>query len=344
MDIQTINFTASEQTLTKTAGARYFASHTVSYIEAVFALGENWTGWDSVRAIWYSPGQKIATVLDSSGACMVPTEVIAQRGIVRVNLVASTVENDVVTDRLTTYPAIALIVDADARITGTETTAVTPSQFEQFVAAVHDDAEDVRNMSATAETLPAGSSASASYNNGLLTLGIPQGQEPIELRVLNPICPVDVKKSYPMGAESNTVLNSFNHVVQFSFWRGGQRLSGIESVEGGSAVPGMALGPLGLYVYDENNEVIGYTLTYQFSAGRAVNLSQFASKGEQLIKLTLDGKVYETTLYFYPVVQGIKGADGTTPVKGTDYWTDADKAEIVADVLDALPTWQGGDY
>ena len=51
--------------------------------------------------------------------------------------------------------------------------------------------------------------------------------------------------------------------------------------------------------------------------------------------------------------KGDKGADGTngkdgingkTPVKGTDYWTEADKAEIVADTLAALPKWTGGSY
>lgn len=41
---------------------------------------------------------------------------------------------------------------------------------------------------------------------------------------------------------------------------------------------------------------------------------------------------------------GAAGADGHTPVRGTDYWTDADKAEIVDDVLAALPTWTGGSY
>ena len=41
---------------------------------------------------------------------------------------------------------------------------------------------------------------------------------------------------------------------------------------------------------------------------------------------------------------GAPGADGYTPVKGTDYWTAADKAEIVADTLAALPTWTGGNY
>lgn len=41
---------------------------------------------------------------------------------------------------------------------------------------------------------------------------------------------------------------------------------------------------------------------------------------------------------------GLKGDKGDTPVKGTDYWTAADKAEIVADTLAALPTWTGGSY
>lgn len=43
-------------------------------------------------------------------------------------------------------------------------------------------------------------------------------------------------------------------------------------------------------------------------------------------------------------LKGDKGADGKTPVKGTDYWTSADKAEIVNDTLAALPTWTGGSY
>lgn len=41
---------------------------------------------------------------------------------------------------------------------------------------------------------------------------------------------------------------------------------------------------------------------------------------------------------------GAAGAAGKTPVKGTDYWTAADRAAIVNDVLAALPTWDGGSY
>ncbi len=36
-----------------------------------------------------------------------------------------------------------------------------------------------------------------------------------------------------------------------------------------------------------------------------------------------------------------KGADGKAPVKGVDYFTDADKAEMVQAVLAALPNAEG---
>ena len=38
---------------------------------------------------------------------------------------------------------------------------------------------------------------------------------------------------------------------------------------------------------------------------------------------------------------GEPGKDGYTPIKGTDYWTEADKSEIVNDVLAALPAAEG---
>lgn len=39
----------------------------------------------------------------------------------------------------------------------------------------------------------------------------------------------------------------------------------------------------------------------------------------------------------FNVMNGKDGINGTTPVKGTDYWTAADKNEIIAEVLAALP-------
>ena len=43
-------------------------------------------------------------------------------------------------------------------------------------------------------------------------------------------------------------------------------------------------------------------------------------------------------------IQGPAGANGYTPVRGTDYWTAADQEQIVSDVLAALPNAQGVSF
>ena len=41
---------------------------------------------------------------------------------------------------------------------------------------------------------------------------------------------------------------------------------------------------------------------------------------------------------------GLQGEQGPAPIRGTDYWTEEDKAAILQEVLAALPTWTGGSY
>ena len=67
------------------------------------------------------------------------------------------------------------------------------------------------------------------------------------------------------------------------------------------------------------------------------------------------GDVIQRSYYHYPVIyvdasyaycrarvsiRGATGADGATPVKGTDYFTDADKTELVNDVVTQLNSTQ----
>lgn len=40
-------------------------------------------------------------------------------------------------------------------------------------------------------------------------------------------------------------------------------------------------------------------------------------------------------------IDGQPGSDGYTPVKGTDYWTEADRKQMVTDVIAALPVYNG---
>lgn len=177
MNKQIITFSADEQKLVKTGGINCYASNIVSYIEAHFALGQNWSGYDSVRAVWSNDNNMtvISTVLDSNGHCVVPFEVLKTMGVVKVNLVGSISVSGTLTDRLTTFPCEALTVARKTKINGSETAPITPSQFEQFVAVVISEVEKVTGMTAEAETLPAGSEATASYDNGVLTIGVPTG-------------------------------------------------------------------------------------------------------------------------------------------------------------------------
>lgn len=178
MNKQIISFTANEQELVRNGGECHYSSNKVSYIEAVFDLGTNWDSFDSVRAIWFTDFVNgIATVLDPDGACIVPSEVLKRKCKVNVNLVGSIVENDVLTDRLTSYPITALVVDANAKVEGTETAEITPSQFDQYVSIVRDEVAEVTGMSAEATTLAAGSDATASYSDGVLLFGIPRGDK-----------------------------------------------------------------------------------------------------------------------------------------------------------------------
>ena len=145
MDAVTIKFKANGQQLTR-VGSDNFAANTVSYIRSEFELGDNWDGFDSIRAVWATDFAKVATVLDGSGACVVPWEVLNRTGTLYVNLVGSISDGDELTDRLTTYKAKALDVNGCTNIEGTETAPLTPSQFEQFVAIVEQLVGSVKDI------------------------------------------------------------------------------------------------------------------------------------------------------------------------------------------------------
>ena len=165
MDKQIITFSANEQNLVRIGGEYHYSSNKVSYIGAHFDLGANWDGFDSVRAVWFTDCiNGISTVLDGEGNCTVPTEVLKKKDRVFVNLVGSIVSNGELTDRLTTYPAVALVVDSNAKVDSTETAPVTPSQFEQFVAIVQDAVANIKDIVST--TLNADYTLTFVYSDG----------------------------------------------------------------------------------------------------------------------------------------------------------------------------------
>lgn len=137
---KTINFSAVDERLSSGCPGGY-PSDSVAWIRAVFDLGTGWGDFQSVRAVWQNGVAVVSTVLDASGACTVPWEVLQYRGTVMVNLVGSDTEGDELVDRLTTFRIPAVVIKDKANVSGSETTPVTPSQFEQFVSIVTEEAE-----------------------------------------------------------------------------------------------------------------------------------------------------------------------------------------------------------
>lgn len=98
-------------------------------------------------------------------------------------------------------------------------------------------------------------------------------------------------------------------------------------------------------------EVNGITPTYRIALDTV--------KSQAGVDEVLVGDTLRYSYYHYPIIyvdasyvycrarvniRGATGADGATPEKGTDYFTPADKNEMVNSVLAALPTWTGGSY
>lgn len=162
MDKQIITFSANEQILRKTGGLDIYASKTVSYIEAHFDLGQNWSGYDSIEAVWWNDYVRpVRTVLDTEGVCVVPTEVLLRKSVVYVNLVGVIASGNTLTDRLTTVPITALTVKFNAQLGEGTTTPLTPSEYEQFVATVKADADRAEEAKEGARGYAGNASASA---------------------------------------------------------------------------------------------------------------------------------------------------------------------------------------
>lgn len=136
-----IGFRASDQSLQKVYGFSTYPSDTVQIITAEFALSDRWNEFDSVRAVWQNGGTKVVSVLDSEGRCVIPFEVLADKGTLEVNLVASSASGGVLTRRLTSYKKVAFNIPVKVNIDGNDPQSVTPSQFEQFVEIVKEDAD-----------------------------------------------------------------------------------------------------------------------------------------------------------------------------------------------------------
>lgn len=202
-------------------------------------------------------------------------------------------------------------------------------------------------VNVTVTTLPAGSQATAIYDKatGVLALGIPQGDKG---ETGDTGATGAAGATGPAGPQGETPYIGDN-----GNWYIGSTDTGVAATgPTGPTGPQGATGPAGangnrLYVQLNEpttaNEGDYWISTSNYNISRATWRRQ--SDGSEYLYWAKYGNIKGPTGATGATgPQGPAGADGHTPVKGTDYWTAADKAEIVNDVLAALPTWTGGSY
>lgn len=121
----------------------------------------------------------------------------------------------------------------------------------------------------------------------------------------------------------------------------------------------VALGLSNVTVNDETGVVTfelndGSSASYTFPKPKdGVSVTGVSDKGDGTFTLLLSDGSETSAVQTIKGVKGDKGnpgdkgdpgTDGYTPVKGTDYWTSDDKAEIVNDVLESLPRAESEVY
>ena len=158
-------------------GQRIAAENSVSIVsgsadiyEAVFTFDASWNGFSRIAVFECAGNRREQLLVDNS--CLVPYEVLFAGKYMRVGIYGvkgSQVMPTVYSD------AIFVTQGAEA---SESAQAHTPDMFEQIVA-VGGQAAAIKaqweGMAATAVSLPAGTSPTASYSNGVLSLGIPKG-------------------------------------------------------------------------------------------------------------------------------------------------------------------------
>lgn len=161
-----LKFQIKGQTIRRIDGFKVVAK-SINYLYAQFEFSDDW-GSGTKTAQFKSdqeekPREKI---LDENGCCKVPWEVLQYNdSVFSVSVFSGS--------RITTNSAAVEVGETGYSEDGESSQEPTPGVYEQILERM----KNIEQMEAVAETLPAGSEATAEYNNGTMTLGIPEGPQ-----------------------------------------------------------------------------------------------------------------------------------------------------------------------
>lgn len=278
-------------------------------------FSSDWNGLSKIAV--FTNGKVSIPVLNPSAVQEIPPEVLAEPyKKVSVSFYGYHTIDGVKDQALPTVYCDIGEVDRGSDPSGTQSVPPTPSEIEQLQSDVNDLAERVTEL----EEHGGGGSSSKAWKptideNGNISWEMDESDTPPESQ--------NIKG--PQGApggDGDDGKSAYEIAVDNGFV--GTEEQWLESLKGQDGAPG-ADGQNGEDGADGANGKSAYEIAVEHG---------FIG-GEQQWLASLHGA---------DGADGADGQDGYTPVRGTDYWTAADQQSIVDDVLEALPTWNGGDY
>lgn len=169
--IKTYQFTVKSQCIEAPKCAA-FVSGSAEIYEAVFAFDASWDGF-ARTAVFECEGERREQLLVGD-RCIVPWEILHAGAYLRVGVYG--VSGDATMP--TVYSGTMFVArGAEPSEAAREHSADMFDQIVEIGQQAAEAKEQWENMSAEAETLPAGTPATASYSGGVLSLGIPKGDK-----------------------------------------------------------------------------------------------------------------------------------------------------------------------
>ena len=259
MELYTLKINVTNQRLSfgENPPEIFSGDQSIDFVEFTFT-DDSWN-FPNIWAIFSrQKGASYQIALDDNKV-MIPAEVMQKRGYVYIGLMATDGEN-VQTSSVLQYSIRQGAANVD-------TISPSPNIYEQFLAdldAYQEAIHNLENLAATADTLPAGSDATASFDNGVLELGIPKGDTGATGNGIQSISKTGTSGS----VDTYTITYTNGQTATFTVTNGEVTQAAFDELAGEvSAVE-----------FGESTQIQSYMPSTSFSSGIGNNIYMFSEK------------------------------------------------------------------
>lgn len=324
------------------------ADKTIDYLEAQFIFRtDDWKDMTTIKAVFELYGEEYAIPLPEDGRIRKEDHLNLSEGLWRVHLVGSRYDGEDVVERITTMQDVLRImptggVDGDVLpeipVTDVERLEARIAELEENAGGGDDKYVSWYHMITQVEE-----------NKHWLVLEFSDGTE---MEIALPEMGIDIDRVVQFGTEDPTgetageTKQLYINTSTGKMWvcKNGMMwptqwisLSGGDDTGGGITNEELAS------AVDDALSEAKESGTFDGKDGKDGKDGANGKDGEDGVTphIGANGNWFIGSTDTGVRAKGIDGKDGTSPVKGTDYFTAADKAELVAAVIAGLPVYDG---